>query len=73
MKTSILKKAGLAMLMILFYGAQMLIAQEEGLITIKGKVKDKETRKDIVFVSVTVPGNQYRHSNEPRWRIYHKN
>jgi hypothetical protein len=56
MKTSVLKKAGLALLGMLVISFQLSFGQEEGYTTIKGKVKDKETKKEVVFVSVTISG-----------------
>lgn len=54
---SILKKAGLAILGMLVLGMQLAYSQDDTTyITIKGKVKDKESKKEVVFGSVSVVG-----------------
>ncbi len=55
MKTSILIKRGLTILGMLVLGFQLSFAQEdETFITIKGKVKDKDTKKEVIFASVSI-------------------
>jgi hypothetical protein len=54
---SILKKAGLAILGMLVLCMQPAYSQDDTTyITIKGKVKDKETKKEVVFGSVSLVG-----------------
>ncbi|MDF1547584.1 MAG: carboxypeptidase-like regulatory domain-containing protein [Bacteroidales bacterium] len=55
MKTTILKKAGLAILGMLVLFSQLSTAQED-YYTIKGKVKDKESKKEVIFGSVSIAG-----------------
>jgi hypothetical protein len=55
MKTTILKKAGLTILGMLVLFSQVTFAQE-GFYTIKGKVKDSETKKSIIFGNVSIAG-----------------
>jgi len=57
MKTSIIKKAIPAILGMLVMSLQLSFGQADSSFTIiKGKVKDKETKREVVFVSVTVKG-----------------
>jgi hypothetical protein len=56
MKTTAIKKAALVLLAVLVVSFQFSFAQEAGFTTIKGKIKDKETKKEVVFASVTVNG-----------------
>jgi hypothetical protein len=52
-----LKKLGLVLLGVLVLSVQLSIAQEEeSYVTIKGKVKDKDSKKEVVFGSVSVVG-----------------
>jgi len=55
MKTRIFKKAGLTILGMLVLFSQLAIAQE-GFYTVKGKVKDSETKKSIIFGNVSITG-----------------
>ncbi len=55
MKTTIFKRAGLTILGVLVLFSQLAIAQE-GFYTIKGKVKDGETKKSIIFGNVSIAG-----------------
>ncbi len=55
MKTRILKKVGLTILGVLVLFSQLAVAQE-GFYTIKGKVKDSETKKNIIFGNVSIAG-----------------
>lgn len=55
MKTTILKKAGLTILGMLVLFSQLLTAQED-YYTVKGKVKDKESKKEVIFGSVSISG-----------------
>ena len=55
MKATILKKAGLAMMGMLVLFSQLTTAQED-FYTIKGKVKDKDTKKEVIFASVSIAG-----------------
>ncbi|MFN8254298.1 MAG: carboxypeptidase-like regulatory domain-containing protein [Bacteroidales bacterium] len=58
MKTIFKNKVRLAILGMLVLFMQFAIAQEDGgFQTIKGKVKDKETKKNVVFCSVSIVGS----------------
>ncbi len=58
MKTILLKKGRVLILLIVTFGFQTLFAQNQDVsfITIKGKVKDEVTKKEIVFATVSVVG-----------------
>lgn len=55
MKTGILKKAGLTILGALVLFTQISVAQDD-FYTIKGKVKDSESKKSIIFGNVAIAG-----------------
>lgn len=57
MKARIMKKAGLTILGMLVLFSQLAVAQE-GFYTIKGKVKDSETKKNIIFGNISIVGTQ---------------
>jgi hypothetical protein len=57
MKTTMINSVRLAILVLLVMFAQASLAQNDSLYqTIKGKVRDKETKKNVVFCSVSIVG-----------------